>query len=269
LLGADDPEIPEDEEGPVRKRKIKPFRIGETSVTNEQFARFVDETGYVTEADKLGWSYVFHLQVPKNNTDAKTVPGLGWWKAVKGACWKQVVGPGASEIGYLSDHPAVHISWHDANAFASWAGGRLPSEAEWEYTARGGLGDVRYPWGDEEPNDTNFTPCNIWQGRFPHENTAVDGYKWTAPAKSFEPNGYGLYNMSGNVWEWTSDIPRLKSLKRSAKLRMVGEKGWKLSKGGSFLCHRSYCFRYRIAARSTNSPDSSTSHLGFRVVWRA
>lgn len=172
-------------------------------------------------------------------------------------------GPGT---GNASDHPVVQVSWTDARAFADWAGGRLPTEAEWEHAARGGLGDVPYPWGDAEPNDNDFTPCNIWQGTFPKHNTTLDGYAGTAPARSFQPNEYGLYNVVGNVWEWTSDAYRIRSLKKAAKAREKSMAGFRIAKGGSFLCHASYCWRYRIAARSGIAPDSSTPHMGFRIV---
>jgi formylglycine-generating enzyme required for sulfatase activity len=146
-------------------------------------------------------------------------------------------------------------------------GGRLPTEAEWEHGARAGQGDVKFPWGDDEPNDTDFMHCNIWQGRFPRDDTGADGFVTTAPARSFAPNPWGLYNLVGNVWEWTADPHRVRSLKRSVKKRLLRMKGYKLSKGGSFLCHRSYCYRYRIAAWSGTSPDSATTHQGFRMVW--
>ena len=159
------------------------------------------------------------------------------------------------------------MSWHDAAAYAAWVGGRLPSEAEWEHAARGGRGDVLFPWGDDEPDDTDFMPCNIWQGRFPQTKSRADGYAATAPAESFASNDFGLYNMVGNVWEWTAEDFRIRSLKKRVRDRLQQMEGYRLAKGGSFLCHRSYCFRYRIAARIGISPDSTAAHQGFRVVW--
>ena len=175
-------------------------------------------------------------------------------------------GPG-SNISKLSNHPVVHVSWNDAKAFAKWAGGRLPTEQEWEHAARGGLGDVKFPWGDQEPNDTDFFPCNIWQGEFPKNNLFRDGYLGSAPVSAFAPNGYGLYNMIGNVWEYTSQPFKVRSLKKTVKRAHAEKHGYKLLKGGSFLCHASYCYRYRIAARMGNSANSSTSHQGFRLVY--
>lgn len=268
MVGTRDPQIPDDGESPVRSVSLRPFRIGATTVTNAEFRAFVDATGYVTEAERFGWSFVFWKQVPDSVGPTQAVAEVNWWRRVDGACWFAPNGPG-TENACLPDHPVVHASWNDANSYADWAGGRLPTEAEWEHAARAGQGDVRFPWGDAEPNDTDFTPCNIWQGSFPRVNTATDGFLTTAPARSFEPNPWGLYNMAGNVWEWTSESYRVRSLKRSVKQRLSHMKGYKLSKGGSFLCHRSYCYRYRIAARSGTSPDSSTTHHGFRVVWPA
>lgn len=266
-LGTDHPILAIDGETPFRKTKLKPFRIGRGSVTNSQFTRFVEETGFVTEAERWGWSYVFQGQVPAKMGLTQGVPGLDWWRRVDGANWREINGPGTADRVWHPDHPVVQVSWNDAVAYAKWAGGRLPTEAEWEHAARGGQLDARFPWGDAEPDDEAHFPCNIWQGRFPGQNTGADGYVTTAPAESYQPNGYGLYNVCGNVWEWTGDNFRLKSLKREAKQRMAAQKGWKLLKGGSFLCHASYCYRYRIAARSSNAPDTSTTHQGFRVVW--
>ena len=268
LVGTNTPQIPDDGESPLRKTKLEPFLIGATPVTNAEFAAFVANTGYVTDAERFGWSFVFWAQVPDSYGATRGVVEVEWWRHVDGAYWAAPNGPG-TEGACFPDHPVVHISWADARAYCNWVGGRLPSEAEWEHAARGGLGDVPFPWGDAEPDDDAHTPCNIWQGQFPEVNTSRDGYAATAPAQSFAPNGYGLYNMVGNVWEWTSEPYRIRSLKRHVKDRLRAMKGYKLSKGGSFLCHRSYCYRYRIAARSGTSPDSSTTHHGFRVVRKA
>jgi formylglycine-generating enzyme required for sulfatase activity len=237
-----------------------------TTVTNAMFAAFVDDTGYVTEAETFGWSFVFYDNVADTAAPTQGVVGVEWWRKVEGAHWRLVNGPG-SQADLHPDHPVTHVSWRDARAFAHWAGGRLPSEAEWEHAARGGLGDTPFPWGSAEPDDTTHLPCNIWQGSFPNRNTGADSYTTTAPAQSFAPNGYGLYNMCGNVWEWTAEPMKLRSLSKRTKARMRSLKGAKLLKGGSFLCHRSYCFRYRIAARTFTTPDTTTPHQGFRLVF--
>ncbi len=264
LIGTNKPLFPDDGESPLRKKKIAPFLMSPTTVTNSQFAQFISETGYVTEAEQFGWSFVFWSDLPKDAAPTLGVAGVEWWRRVDGATWNCLNG---AEAKPLPDHPVVHVSWNDAKAYATWVGGRLPSEAEWEHAARGGLGDVPYPWGEDAPNDTNHFPCNIWQGNFPDKNTIADGFAGTAPAESFEPNGFGLYNMVGNVWEWSADPYRLKSLKKHVRQRGKTMRGFKVAKGGSFLCHQSYCHRYRIAARTGSSPDSTTSHQGFRVVW--
>ncbi|MEL6208284.1 MAG: SUMF1/EgtB/PvdO family nonheme iron enzyme, partial [Pseudomonadota bacterium] len=194
LVGTSSPQISDDGESPIRKARIKPFLIGATAVTNAEFTEFVSATGYVTEAERFGWSFVFWAQVPESYGPTEGVVEVEWWRRVDGSNWSAPNGPGTT-ADCLSDHPVVHTSWNDACAYCDWVGGRLPSEAEWEHAARGGLGDVRFPWGDDEPNDTDFTPCNIWQGRFPDMNLALDGYRTTAPARAFAPNGYGLYNM--------------------------------------------------------------------------
>ncbi len=267
-LGTDAPVIPGDGEGPLRAKTVKPFRLMKTAVSNEQFEKFVEQTGYVTEAEQFGWSFVFYSDVPKSIPETQAVAGTEWWRKVEGATWRAIHGPG-TEDAWHPDHPVVQVSWNDALAFAGWCGGRLPIEAEWEHAARGGFADVRYPWGDEEPDDTEFMPCNIWQGQFPQSNTVADGWPGTAPVDAFTPNSYGLYNMAGNVWEWTADPYRVKSLKKQIKQKLEAMKGFKLLKGGSFLCHRSYCHRYRIAARTGNSPDTTTPHQGFRIAWDA
>lgn len=266
LVGTARPGLPMDGESPPRRKKLRPFLMDATTVTNARFARFVADTGYVTEAERFGNSFVFFSFLPPDAPPTRGVVGSEWWRMVDGASWRMPHGPDRPDA-YHDDHPVVQVSWNDAVAFAQWAGGRLPTEAEWEHAARGGLGDVRFPWGDEEPDDTGFLPCNIWQGSFPHRNSAADGYLATAPARSFAPNGYGLYNMVGNVWEWTAEPFRVKSLKRSSQAAHRGKEGFKLQKGGSFLCHISYCYRYRIAARHGNAPDSATPHQGFRLVY--
>ncbi len=267
IMGTTDVILPDDGERPERKAKVDPFEIDIATVTNARFSQFVESTGYKTEAEDFGWSFVFHHFVKKPE-DYEGVQGTPWWRVVNGAYWATPEGPG-SHIADRMDHPAVHISWHDAKEFARWAGGRLPTEAEWEFAARGGLARKRYPWGDEDPDDISFMPCNIWQGDFPRSNSAADGFRSTAPALSFEPNGYGLYNMVGNIWEWTEDVFRIRSMRKGAKRKMdqLKDQPSKVIKGGSYLCHSSYCFRYRVAARSYNTPDSATGHMGFRLVY--
>lgn len=266
ILGTDRPRIPLDEESPCRTKAIKPFRMMEATVTNAAFATFVRETGYVTETEKFGWSFVLFSSVSDTVEETQAVARAQWWRRVDGADWRHINGP-ESRSDWRPEHPVVHVSWNDARAFAQWVGGRLPREAEWEHAARGGLGDVPFPWGKREPDDAGFQPCNIWQGRFPVENTCLDGYAATAPARSFQRNGYGLYNMAGNVWEWTAEPVKLRSMARAAREQAKKTRGFKIVKGGSFLCHKSYCFRYRIAARSGNSPDSAAAHQGFRLVF--
>jgi formylglycine-generating enzyme required for sulfatase activity len=265
LLGTGAPHFPDDGEGPLRRKKLKPFRMDVTTVTNARFARFVADTGHRTDAERLGDTLVFQGLLPTGHPPTRAVAEAPWWRLVPGATWRMPTGP----LGAAAepDHPVVHVSWNDAQAFASWAGGRLPTEAEWEHAARGGLGDVPFPWGEAQPNDTDFHPCNIWQGSFPRQDLGLDGYRGTAPARSFAPNGFGLFNMVGNVWEMTGDPFKVRSLKKSVTVQHAGRKGFKLSKGGSFLCHRSYCYRYRIAARNSTSANSSTSHIGFRLAY--
>jgi formylglycine-generating enzyme len=266
FVGTDQPLIKADGEGPCRQVRLKAFGLDRIAVTNTRFAAFVQATGYVTDAERIGWSYVFHLLLRRPDLHPAP-PGVPWWRGVEGASWRSPEGPG-SGIDGREDHPATHISWNDASAFAEWCGGRLPREAEWEHAARGGKRDPRYPWGDDEPDDVR-TFCNIWQGQFPLNNTGADGWLATAPVQSFEPNPYGFYNMVGNVWEWCADAFRVHALSREGRARDKAARAdaERLQKGGSYLCHASYCHRYRIAARMGRSPDTSSGHSGFRVAW--
>ncbi|MGJ3244163.1 MAG: formylglycine-generating enzyme family protein [Opitutales bacterium] len=273
-MGNDHPDgWPQDGEGPVRTVTLAPFWIDATTVTNAAFAAFVEATGYVTDSERFGWGYVFAYQLPKSRQrklkQTNTVQGLQWWYGIEGACWKKPEGPG-SNIKKRMDHPVVGVSWNDAIAYCKWAGKRLPTEAEWEYAARGGLDQTRYPWGDDLKPDGKWR-FNIWQGSFPDRNTAEDGYAWSAPARSFRANGYKLYNMCGNVWEWVNDwfdpawhVPEKPETRDNPRGPMAGES--KIMKGGSFLCHDSYCNRYRLGARTSNTPDTGTTNCGFRCV---
>lgn len=266
-LGTQRAEIAADGEAPLRQVRLAPVLMVQTAVSNAEFAAFVTATGHVTDAERLGWSFVFWSLLPDHTAPTQAIADAEWWRRVDAATWRDIAGPHTAAALWHPDHPVVHVSWHDACAYAAWAGGRLPREAEWEHAARGGLGDVRFPWGDREPDDTGFLPCNIWQGQFPVRNTAADGHAATAPIVSYAPNGYGLYNLAGNVWEWAADRFGVPSLRKDARARAAALRGFRVLKGGSYLCHRSYCYRYRIAARSANSPDSTTCHQGFRIVW--
>lgn len=260
--------FPADGEGPVRKVTVSPFRIAPYAVTNEEFLAFVQATGYVTEAESFGWSYVFHLLASDATKErVRDVPEqVPWWLVVEGAYWAKPEGPDSS-VKDRMDHPVVHVSWRDAEAFCQWSGTRLPTEAEWEFAARGGLSQKTYPWGDLLKLDGKHM-CNIWQGKFPVKNNASDGYIGTAPVHAYEANSYGLYNMSGNVWEWCADwfSPGYHRLTSASDPKCEQPSGKRSMRGGSYLCHRSYCNRYRVAARSSNTPDSSTGNCGFRVA---
>ena len=266
FVGTDKPEIRSDGESPRRSVKLSGFALETLAVTNRRFAEFVEASGYQTDAERFGHSAVFAGLLPTGAQPLGAAPQTPWWLKVDGADWMHPEGPD-SDIEQRWNHPVAHVSWSDARAFAEWTGGRLPTEAEWEYAARAGDDSVRYPWGDQEPDDDHLL-CNIWQGRFPSENTCLDGYYGTAPVDSFSPNPAGIFNMSGNVWEWTADAFRVRSLSRQARVRnrRARDHEQKVLKGGSFLCHASYCYRYRIAARSGVDADSSASNVGFRVA---
>ncbi|MCP3424044.1 formylglycine-generating enzyme family protein [Nocardioides pinisoli] len=268
---------PADGERPVHAVRLSSYLIDTKAVTNRQFAAFVKATGHVTEAERDGVSAVFHLAVQAAPADVlRRVAGVPWWLAVRGADWRHPAGP-RSDIGDLQNHPVVHVSWRDARAYCRWAGKRLPTEAEWEHAARGGLDRARYPWGDELTRGGHWR-CNIWQGDFPRRNTLEDGYLTTAPVTAFQPNGHGLHNTVGNVWEWCHDAFRPgEYADRAGEAAVVDPVAAEPSsvddglvprvmRGGSYLCHDSYCNRYRVAARSSNTAESSSGNIGFRCA---
>jgi formylglycine-generating enzyme len=263
-----------DGETPVHAVSLDAFTIDATTVTNADFARFADQTAYRTESEIFGASAVFHLFVAADGDDVLgRSPATPWWVSVRGADWRHPGGPRSGLEG-REDHPVVHVSWNDAQAYCRWAGRRLPTEAEWEYASRGGLQGARYPWGDDPPGADGSWRANIWQGTFPGINTADDGWPATAPVRAYRPNGFGLWQTVGNVWEWCQDVfdPRAyrrRSSARPARNPLVSGPGTgRILRGGSYLCHDSYCNRYRNAARSSNTPDSAMGNAGFRTVAR-
>jgi formylglycine-generating enzyme len=282
------------EEAPAHRVRVDGFWIDATTVTNAAFARFVDTAGYVTFAERAPSATDYpdatpEMLVPASAVFAKPARGIGrdnaydWWAHVPGADWRHPHGPGSSIAG-LEDHPVVHVAFEDAEAYARWAGGELPTEAEFEFAARGGLDGMEYAWGSEL-HPAGRMMANTWQGEFPWHNSLDDGFEWTSPVKSFPANGYGLYDMVGNVWQWTADWyqdhrkidspcctvenPRGGSKGGSLDPAAVGKRlPRKVTKGGSFLCAPSYCRRYRPAARMAQTIDTTTCHVGFRCVAR-
>jgi sulfatase modifying factor 1 len=260
-----------DGEGPVRNVSLSTYAIDATAVTNREFAAFVKDTGYQTDAEEAEWSFVFYALLhpqPRAAVSADFAAEAPWWLAVHGASWQAPYGPGSS-VASQFDLPVVHVSWRDAVAYAAWTAKRLPTEAEWERAARGGLDQCRYPWGDKLTPDGR-DQCNIWHGEF-CEITNGGGWLGPVPVRSFEPNGFGLYQTSGNVWEWCSDwwardwhAEERQETRRDPQGPLEGTA--RAIRGGSYLCHSSYCNRYRVAARTSNTPESSTGHMGFRCA---
>jgi formylglycine-generating enzyme len=269
-MGTDDPRgYSADGESPVHEVELDAFRMGVHTVTNDEFARFVEATGHRTTAEEFGSSFVFVGLLPDDFPLTRAVAAVPWWRDVGGADWRHPEGP-HSDVGDRGRHPVVHVSWLDAAAFCTWAGCRLPSEAEWERAARGHEQSAHYPWGDEREPEGQHR-MNVFQGDFPDRDSGADGWIGTCPVGSFAANDFGLYEMTGNVWEWCADWFAVDYYQRSVRVAPQGP--WsgqaRVMRGGSYLCHESYCWRYRVDARSSNTPDSSTGNLGFRVAAEA
>lgn len=259
LIGTNEPVFEDDKEGPEREVELKRFYLDKYEVSNSDFQDFVKQTGYVTEAEKFGDSFVFKILISpgvQQEYEDFRVLQAPWWYKVKDVNWKQPEGVGSS-IKERLDHPVVHVSWNDADSYCTWRKKRLPTEAEWEAACRGGKKRKLFPWGNKlMPNGQHW--MNIWQGEFPDSNTADDGAISTCPVDKYRQNEFDLYNIVGNAWEWTSDPWTAADTTK--------ENPDRVKKGGSYLCHKSYCYRYRCAARSQNSQDSSAGNLSFRCA---
>jgi formylglycine-generating enzyme required for sulfatase activity len=293
-MGTDDPNPLFSDARPIHEVEISGFWMDQYEVTNAEYARFVEATGYVTVAERVpDWEEMKKILPPDapKPSDDQLVPGslvftppdrpvdwnnpANWWRWTPGACWKHPEGPGSDLTG-RENHPVVHVCWEDAVAYCEWAGKRLPTEAEWEYAARGGLKQQPYVWGSEHPDLGGKFRCNKWQGEFPHKNTAADGYIGTAPVGSFDPNGFGLYDMAGNVWEWCADWYRPDYYYISPRRNPRGPDHSfdpaeptipkRVQRGGSFLCSDAFCSRYKPAGRGKGDVTSAASHIGFRCV---
>jgi formylglycine-generating enzyme len=266
-MGTDDPRgYAADGEGPPHEVELAAYRIGVHAVTNSDFAAFVDDTGHRTTAEELGSSFVFAGLLPEDFPPTRAVAAAPWWREVPGATWRHPEGA-PSTVDGRDDHPVVHVSWYDAVAYCRWAGVRLPTEAEWERAARGGRAGQHFPWGDErEPGGEHR--MNVFQGSFPGHDTGADGWVGTCPVGSFPANGFGLQEVTGNVWEWCGDWFDPQYYRSSPTVSPAGPPTGtsRVVRGGSYLCHDSYCWRYRVDSRSANTPDSSAGNVGFRVA---
>lgn len=266
-MGTDRPVFQADGEAPARKITVSDYYLDVHEISNAEFEVFVDKTKHTTEAETFGDSFVLEgmLSEQTKSSISKAVAGAPWWLPVKQADWRHPEGPDSS-IKHRMDHPVIHVSWNDALAYCKYYQKRLPTEAEWEYACRAGLKDKLFPWGNKlMPKDEHH--INIWQGDFPNKDTGDDGYNGTAPVSAFPANKFGLKNMIGNVWEWTNDWWTSNHLSKSASNPLGPPNGKdKVKKGGSYMCHKSYCYRYRCAARSQNTPDTSAGNIGFRCA---
>jgi len=285
-------------EFPHRRVRLDAFWIDATEVTNKEFRAFVDATAYKTTAERPIDLKTIMDQLPAGSPPPPAeflAPGSvvfraptgrfnpadisAWWHWTPGANWRHPEGP-ESNIDNRAEHPVVHVSWEDAAAYAAWAGKQLPTEAQWEWAARGGLAEQPYVWGDQPLDDAIGSRANVWQGAFPRQDLAVDGFAGTAPVRSFAANAYGLFDMAGNVWEWCADWYRADAYAQTGEATPLenpaGPKdSWdpdepftpkRVQRGGSYLCHASYCLNYRPSARRGNAPDTGTSNTGFRCV---